>query len=229
MTVSILDIEGTICPILFVKDILFPYFLHHFESYLETVDFPITPHQNELASVLVQFPTTVTKEKSLLVAHIKQLVANDVKDSALKGFQGVVWKRGYERGEITAPLFEDAIAFIKNASPSNPIYIYSSGSVPAQKLLFSHANVDGTLADLTAYLSGYFDITTAGPKTDKSSYEKILRQINTESNDAVFYTDNVNEVKASLAAHIPTKLFIRPGNAPLAEEDLRHFDIIHSF
>lgn len=227
MVTSILDIEGTVCPISFVKNTLFPYFLQEFESYLDSVSFPINKDQNEVALAVAGFPNEYTSKKESLVEHIKQLVEKDVKDANLKAFQGIVWKKGYEKGEIKAPLYKDAIEFIQTSS--EPIYIYSSGSVAAQKLLFQHVDVKGQLTDLTKHLAGYFDITTAGSKHESSSYNKILEQIGKKGNEVIFYTDNVQEAKASTQAGLTTRLFIRPENPLPTEIEAATYITAHSF
>lgn len=72
------------------------------------------------------------------------------------------------------------------------IFIYSSGSVAAQKLLFGNSEH----GDLTSKISGYFD-TNIGMKQDKNSYEKIVKEIGCEPADILFLTDVVNGKKFS--------------------------------
>ena len=123
-------------------------------------------------------------------------------------------------------MYEDAIAFINR---SKSVYIYSSGSVGAQKLLFSHVDVNGALVDLTPKLKGYFDITTAGFKQEKDSYLKIAADIGCDPADVIFYSDNVLEVKAALEAGMASKVVVRPGNAELSESDKKSYECISSF
>lgn len=226
MAVLLLDIEGTVCPITFVKDVLFPYFLQQYSNYLEPLQFPIVKDQNDLAKVLLGFPYEVTQTKLSLTAHIDSLVKNDIKDPTLKAFQGIVWKMGYDKGDLKAPLYPDAIKLLESAEK---IYIYSSGSVPAQKLLFSHVDIDGKLVDLTPKLQGYYDITTAGFKQEKDSYIKIAQSIGCQPQDIVFYSDNVQEVSAALAAGMGGYVVVRPGNAPLTTQDRTTFQCIDHF
>jgi enolase-phosphatase E1 len=67
------------------------------------------------------------------------------------------------------------------------IYIYSSGSVDAQKLLFANS-VSG---DLLKFISGHFD-TKIGAKQDADSYISIVKELSTTADDVVFLTDVVN-------------------------------------
>lgn len=223
MPTVILDIEGTVCPISFVKDVLFPYFVKKAPEYLDTVDFPIKPTEG-LSTTLLGFPEEATKSKEALLAHINDLVSRDIKDVNLKAFQGTVWKEGYQNGEIKAPVYPDAIDLIKS---DNKVYIYSSGSIPAQVLLFKHVDVDGELKDLTSYISGYFDISTAGYKQEKASYEKITKEIGQEAGELTFYSDVAGEVDAAIEAGLKAVVVVRPGNAPLASPE--RYNIIHSF
>lgn len=226
MSILLLDIEGTVCPITFVKEELFPYFLAQYTSYLEPLQFPIVKHQNQLAQVLLAFPAEVVQTKESLVAHIDNLVKNDIKDPTLKAFQGTVWKLGYDKGDLKAPLYDDSIELLGSGKK---IYIYSSGSVPAQKLLFSHVNVNGTLQDMTPKLLGYFDITTSGFKQEKESYINIASSIGCQPNDIVFYSDNVREVSAALEAGMDAVVVVRPGNAPLTSHDRATYKCIDHF
>lgn len=222
MTIALLDIEGTVCPITFVKDVLFPYFLLKFPAYLQDLEFPLQP-QNDLAKILTGFPEQATLDAETLKLHIESLVAKDIKDPTLKAFQGVVWKLGYTNGDLKAPLYPDAIDYINRAKK---IYIYSSGSVPAQILLFKHVEVSGKLVDFTPKLSGYFDITTSGHKQESSSYTKILKDIGCGPSEVVFYSDNVKEVEAAIESGMRSKVVIRPGNAPIGEVQ---YDCITTF
>lgn len=203
----ILDIEGTVCPISFVKDTLYPYFLEQVPELVRTED-------ATLVALLSQFP--VEKNAAAWRAYIDELVRKDVKDSVLKQLQGHLWQKGYESGAIEAPVYADAVEFIKRHAPD--VYIYSSGSVKAQKLLFEHVRGSG---DLTGYLSGYFDINTAGKKTESASYRKIVAAIGAEGglDQITFISDNALELDAAAAAGIKTVLAVRPGNAEVAHAE----------
>lgn len=66
------------------------------------------------------------------------------------------------------------------------VYIYSSGSVAAQKLLFGHSEA----GDLLPKLSGHFD-TKIGLKQDAGSYVAIVKEIGVVANEVLFLTDVV--------------------------------------
>lgn len=257
--VVLLDIEGTICSILFVKDVLYPYFNQRFESILQQLEYPLVerpskellPHQdpkiselNDINNIVKQFPHS--NEYNELVLYIRNLVAKDIKDPVLKSFQGFIWKLGYEKGDLVAPIYEDAIRLIRTFSTGGKVYIYSSGSVKAQKLLFNYVNdvtehdggsgsTDGApifkVVDLNAYLSGYFDITTSGYKQDPSSYKNILNAVGYAHSPekVLFFSDNVDEIRAAKAAGLNALIVHRPGNNPVSNDDAQQFGLITNF
>ncbi len=226
----ILDIEGTVAPISFVKETLFPYFLKEVPSVLSKLQYPIDSNSNDPTTQIVSaFPTNITKDRNTLLCHINDLVNRDIKDSTLKSLQGYIWQKGYEDGSLKAPVYDDAINSIKSWNKEKKVFIYSSGSVKAQKLLFGYVDINGESADLNGYLSGYFDITTSGFKYEKSSYENITKDIGIDAENLLFLSDNVAEVKAALEAGLNSVIVIRPGNPELSSEDKSQFQVIHNF
>src|SRR5207244_11483289 len=97
----------------------------------------------------------------------------DRKSRCLKSLQGRIWEEGYKRGELRGQVFDDVPRALERwQKQEKKISIFSSGSVLAQKLLFTHA----TAGDLSRHISHYFD-TTAGSTTDKRSHQKIARVV----------------------------------------------------
>lgn len=229
----ILDIEGTICPITFVKNILYPYFCNKLPQVLQNLQFPLdTNDEDPIVETLLKLSPAINQSSELIVSHFQSLVDKDIKDPILKQLQGYIWKKGYEDGEIKAPIYLDSIKFIKTwtkINRNNKLYIYSSGSVKAQKLLFAYVNDNDTTIDLNEYISGYFDITTSGFKTEVQSYLNILKSIGKQSDasSVLFLSDNVKEVEAALKANMQSMIVIRPGNQPLSEQDMNN-KLIHS-
>lgn len=204
----LLDIEGTVCPISFVKDSLFPYFVAQLPQLIRQRG----SNDVKIDDALNSFEIT---ENAQLEQHILDLVARDVKDSKLKSLQGFVWQQGYMDGSIKAPIYRDAIDLISN--PENDIYIYSSGSVKAQKLLFQYAcdieDKEKKAIDLIPFIKGYFDITTSGPKIESQSYTNILNDIKMGPNESItFLSDNPLELDAAKKCNINVGLALRPGN-----------------
>ncbi|PTB48172.1 hypothetical protein M431DRAFT_501433 [Trichoderma harzianum CBS 226.95] len=208
--VLLLDIEGTVCPISFVKDVLFPYALDVLPTFLtEQWD------ESSFAEYRNAFPEEYRNDRSAFEAHVRDLVARDVKASYLKALQGYLWKKGYESGVLKAPLFPDVPPFITNAhAAGQKIMIYSSGSVPAQKLFFAHTTAQPP--DMSVLISDWFDTVNAGPKTDVASYTTILSHYPDISPTRwIFLSDNLNEVDAARQSGMHSVPAVRPGNAPL--------------
>ncbi|SMN18187.1 similar to Saccharomyces cerevisiae YEL038W UTR4 Protein with sequence similarity to 2,3-diketo-5-methylthiopentyl-1-phosphate enolase-phosphatases, involved in methionine salvage [Maudiozyma saulgeensis] len=208
----VLDIEGTVCPISFVKDALFPYFVEKVPVIVQNIE----QQSKVIRDIISQFNID---DKDALTKHILDLVAADIKDPILKQLQGYIWAEGYSSGEIKAPVYPDAVALIRR---HDNVYIYSSGSVKAQKLLFGHvADSDGKSINMNGEIKGYFDINTSGAKVDASSYTNILKDIKMEKTPekVLFLSDNPKELDAAKKAGLITGLAIRDGNAPVPNID----------
>ncbi|KAI9267974.1 2,3-diketo-5-methylthio-1-phosphopentane phosphatase [Phascolomyces articulosus] len=235
----VLDIEGTITPITFVKDVLFPYVSQGLDAFLDRnwgsadlesyVELLREQAQKDIDSGMkeaVVIPKEGTPEeiKAAIKKNIAWQMAADRKIGALKAFQGLMWKDGYAAGELRGEIYDDVIPLLKQwKSSGKPMYIYSSGSVPAQKLIVGYSDK----GDLTEYFSGYFD-TAVGLKIEAASYEKIAQEIGKNPSKILFVSDNIKEIQAAKQAGYQVVISERPGNAPLGPES-KEFKIITSF
>jgi enolase-phosphatase E1 len=132
-----------------------------------------------------------------VIALLKSWIDQDKKVKELKDIQGLIWKEGYAKGEYTAHLYPDVLpSFEKWKNSGIDLYIYSSGSIQAQKLLFSHTEH----GDITPLLSGYFD-TTTGAKKEFQSYKNIAKQIGIDPKLISFFTDSIDEAHAATDAN----------------------------
>lgn len=238
----VLDIEGTICPISFVKDELFPFFLKQLPNYLDKYSFPLedsNESMDDIEKILIQFPKEANQSKDLMIEYINDLVNRDIKDPVLKQLQGFIWENGYTTGSIMAPLFEDAIEAIKYWSAlCEGVYIYSSGSVKAQKLLLGNVKIVNEsnnsieCAQMNGLITDYFDTVNIGKKTEKESYEKILKKIGIDETDeeakkeVLFLSDNPLEVKAAIASGMSSYIVEKPGNYPLSDEERSKYRVV---
>lgn len=161
------------------------------------------------------FPEPAASSRAEFEASFAELVRADVKIAYLKALQGYLWRTGYESGEVKAPLFDDVAPALKAwVSAGIKIMIYSSGSVPAQKLFFAHT--DSQPGDLLPLISDWFDTVNAGPKTDAESYRKIQScHAEFAAQEWLFLSDNLHEVQAARDAGMQSLPVARPGNAPL--------------
>lgn len=223
----LLDIEGTVCQISFVKDVLFPYALTALESKL-----PALWACPSFQPYLEAFPATTRTDQSTFLEHIRSLISNDIKDSNLKNLQGYLWLSGYESGSIRCPLFPDVAPMLQKWHDAGLfIFIYSSGSVAAQKLLFQYTQDN---ADLRSLITGYFDTVNAGPKTLSTSYTHLIAKCNIDElkKDAhqwLFFSDRIEEVNAAVTAGMKVMVVSREGNAPISSTDRIHHQVIERF
>ena len=126
----------------------------------------------------------------------------------LKTLQGLIWE-GYLRTglQVSCP---DVVPVLRAWHAAGlRLYVYSSGSVVAQKVLFAHT-ADG---DLTPLFSGYFD-TTTGPKQERASYEAIARTTGDAPATMLFLSDVDAELDAARAAGMQTARLLRPADTP---------------
>lgn len=158
-----------------------------------------------------------------LVANVQWQIRHNRKTGALKTLQGHLWKSGYEKGALQGEMYKDVLPALQKWHASQlPVYIYSSGSRQAQRLIFGYSNE----GDLRPLLAGYLD-TNVGGKMEPSSYGQILETIGVEDASRVlFATDLLGEAEAASAAGLDAVLMLRPGNAPLPAHN---FATAHSF
>jgi enolase-phosphatase E1 len=175
------------------------------------------------------FPPEYKLSKDELAAHVRDLMQKDVKISYLKSLQGYLWQEGYASGQLKAPLFPDVPAKLSAWHKSGlKIMIYSSGSVPAQKLLFRYTNAKPS--DLTPLISDWFDTVNAGLKQEAKSYQTIGEahpEIPIEQ--WLFLSDIVKEVDAAIAAGMQSMVVHRTGNAELSGEVFKRLQVIETF
>lgn len=242
-TALLLDIEGTTTPITFVKDVLFPYIKEHLEDYLSAhweedeckqdvyllkKQIEEDMRQNRACLVHAVDQTVHTDEEKAIrevVDNVLWQMAADRKSTALKQLQGHMWRAAYTSGRIQGQVYEDVTPAIRRwRSHGLKVFIYSSGSVEAQKLLFEHS-VEGDVLDL---FDGHFD-TNIGAKVDSKSYKNIAERIGCDSEEITFLTDVTREAKAAEEAGVNVVVVVRPGNLELTEEEREHYHLIHSF
>jgi 2,3-diketo-5-methylthio-1-phosphopentane phosphatase len=206
MTRAILtDIEGTTSSISFVRDVLFPYARRALPGFVEAHG-----HEPEVRRWLdaVAVEAGGLCQDAMIVETLQGWIDQDRKHTALKALQGMVWEAGYRNADFTAPVYPDAAQTLQRwHSLGLPLYVYSSGSVPAQKLFFGHSDA----GDLTGLFSGWFD-TEVGGKREAASYTRIATEIGLAPHDILFLSDVVEELDAARAAGLHTMLVDRPAD-----------------
>ena len=206
--VILTDIEGTTSSISFVKNVLFPYarkalpgFVHEHGQQPQV--------RRWLDAVAVEIGGAC--QDSLIAETLQGWIDQDRKHTALKALQGMIWETGYRNGDFKAHLYPEVAAVLKGWHAAGlPLYVYSSGSVPSQKLFFGFS--EG--GDLTPLVSGWFD-TEIGGKREADSYRRIVASIGVPANVVLFLSDVVEELDAAREAGLQTRLLDRLADYPL--------------
>ncbi len=213
----LLDIEGTTTPVEFVYETLFPFARQHVREFVER-HFDSQEVRADVEALKDEHRADVLKgngppgwrddSAESAVGYVHWLMDQDRKSTALKSLQGKIWEGGYRGGRLRGQVYADVpAAFERWKKQGKGIYIFSSGSVLAQKLIFAHT----TEGDLTSYLDGYFD-TTTGAKTSAASYHSISAAIGHPAAEILFVSDVAAELDAAREAGMTTALCVRPGS-----------------
>jgi enolase-phosphatase E1 len=224
----LLDIEGTTTPISFVFDVLFPFARANVRDFLE-VEFELPHVRADIAGLREEYAGDVSQNLSppslssgtrnaeieSIVAYVHWLMDRDRKSTALKSLQGKIWQQGYRDKRLRSQVFPDVPRALERWHLAGlNVSIFSSGSVLAQKLLFSHTEA----GDLTGFLDCYFD-TTIGAKTLPESYQRIASALGFAPSKTLFVSDVVAELNASSSAGMSTVLCSRSGNPPQRSDE----------
>ena len=213
------DIEGTTSSLSFVKDVLFPYARAYLPGYVRThAREPAVRAELEAVSAAAGHKL----DDEAAIARLITWIDEDRKITPLKTLQGYIWQDGYARGDFLGHVYEDAVRHLRAWKQQGlALYIFSSGSVQAQKLLFAHT----AFGDLTPLFSGYFD-TTIGSKRERESYVHIAQSTGRAAGEILFLSDIREELDAAHAAGMQTCWLVRDGALPErpAHRVARNFD-----
>ena len=205
MTVSAIltDIEGTTSSIDFVHKVLFPYAGRNLPDYVRTHQ--TDPNVTSIAEDVRREANEPDADIERVIDVLLEWIRVDRKITALKTLQGFIWQHGYESGDFTGHIYDDAARCLREWSDGGvALYVYSSGSVGAQKLLFGHSDA----GDLRPLFSGYFD-TQVGHKGQVDSYRNISSQIALPAEDVLFLSDVADELDAAAEAGMQTMQLVR--------------------
>ncbi len=195
--ILLLDIEGTISSLSYVKEVMFPYSKSKLKSFLKE-----NAQKEEIRSLLKRLEEKVGRSLSVEEAAeiFEDWIEKDLKEPILKELQGHIWEIGFKSGELMGHIYEDAYEKIREwRSKGYKIYIYSSGSVKAQKLFFGNTKY----GDLTKLFDGFFD-TSIGSKREKDSYIAIAKTLGLKPEDFLFLSDVEEELDSASLAGMKT-------------------------
>lgn len=213
----LLDVEGTTSSIEFVHHVLFPYAARRLPAFLrERAGDPAV-------AALLDEARAEAGEPEADAGRVTQIllgwIAEDRKAAPLKALQGLVWERGYRDGDLIGHVYADTEpAFRRWRQRGAGVYIYSSGSVKAQQLLFGHSEA----GDLTPLIDACFD-TEVGHKRDRGSYGAIATRIGQPPDAILFLSDTAEELDAAAAAGLHTMQVardkpVRDGRHPVVRD-----------
>ena len=219
----LMDIEGTTSSISFVKDVLFPYFLLNIDDINKLSNIKEVKYAfGQVLRLVKQDENRDITTSEEVIFQLKKWCEQDLKITPLKTLQGILWQKGYQNGELLGHVYDDVPEMLENWNfLGKKMGIFSSGSVNAQKLLFSHS-VKG---NLSTYFSNYFD-TNIGSKRDSDTYSLITKQLALPSNRILFLSDVIEELAAADMAGMKTIQITREGNLQAWPQSVSDFSEI---
>lgn len=209
------DIEGTTSSIDFVYEVLFPYARERMQDYVQQQAAELS-EQLEAVRLEAQEPEA---EPARVAEILVQWMAEDRKATVLKDVQGKIWREGYLSGALQGHVYADAVSALQQWHAAGlQLYVYSSGSIEAQKLIFGYS----VAGDLTPLFTDYFD-TTSGAKRERESYLRIAEAIGLPAETILFLSDVVQELDAAKAAGMQTCGLAREGGALTGHQTVASF------
>jgi len=211
------DIEGTTSSIRFVHDVLFPYARSRMADFVRcnAEEVHVVPHLND-----VRMEAGADLDLEGVISQLVAWIDADRKATPLKVLQGMIWEHGYRSGDFTGHVYPDAARQLRAWHDAGiRLYVFSSGSVQAQKLLFGHSDA----GDLTPLFSGYYD-TRIGNKRDPAAYRAIVADIGLPAQDILFLSDISEELDAAHAADLHTVQLVRECTPDTAASHLQAAD-----
>lgn len=203
----VMDVEGTVGSLSHVREVLFPYARQRLARWVaENWEDGPCRSAAEQVRALTGRPDL---DRDGVVEALLAWADADAKVRPLKEVQGLVWAAGYRDGELHGHLYPDVPEALRRWRRQGIArFVFSSGSVDAQRQWFRHADV----GDASGLVDGYFDLATAGPKHDPDSYRSIARSIAYDPGRVLFLSDVEEELRAAAAAGWQAVGVRRPGD-----------------
>jgi enolase-phosphatase E1 len=169
-------------------------------------------HTENIGRIIFELELNLkSKRKFLYFFHAIQLV--------------FVWHH-YKNADYKAHIYNDAIQKLVEWREKNiKIFVYSSGSIQAQKLFFQYS----LYGDARSLFNDYFD-TTIGVKKNQDSYKKISQAIGISSGQILFLSDIESELNAAKNVGYDTCWVIRPDDSEVDIETIQSdHQVVSSF
>lgn len=205
LRVVLTDIEGTTSAIAFVKETLFPHAERALDGFLS-----VRAGEAEVAAILDEVRALAPGVEPAVA--LRGWMARDEKVTALKALQGLIWREGFESGEVVGHLWPDVAPCLRAWRAAGVrLAVFSSGSVAAQRLLFGHS----VAGDLGPLFDGFFD-TRTGAKREAASYGTIAAALGEAPGAVLFLSDVVEELDAARDAGMATCQLVRAADGTAA-------------
>ena len=205
----------------FVHDELFPYARQHIAEF-------VRHHAQDPAvgALLNDVCQEVGEDLSLdgMIEQLQDWMKEDKKITPLKALQGMIWQEAYTDGAFTGHVYKDAVEHLKKWHAQGILlYVFSSGTVKAQQLLFGFSDA----GDLTSLFQGYFD-TRMGNKRENLAYHAIAKEIDLSTADILFLSDIKEELDAAKSTGMQTVWLLRDGEPDVSavHQQVRDFSEI---
>ncbi|XP_054153091.1 enolase-phosphatase E1-like [Oppia nitens] len=210
----VMDIEGTTTDIHFVSQKLFPTLRKNMKQFLsDTFDTKETKEliqmlREEKRKAIPAVDNSGDKQKVVNSAESNILwqMNNKLKTTSLKTAELLCWVWVYKSAVIKAHVYKDVSnAFYEWKSKNGiKLYVYSSGIISAQKLLFANTE----MGNLHHLIDDYFD-STIGDKKDSKSYKNIASKIGVDVGKIIYITDSSSEATGAQTAGMKVMLIRR--------------------
>ncbi|MGI3776003.1 MAG: acireductone synthase [Janthinobacterium lividum] len=205
MRAVVVDVEGTTTPVSFVHEVLFPYARARLPALVRE-----RAGEPEVAAALAEVARVAPGRDALDV--LVGWMDGDVKAGPLKALQGVLWRGGYAEGVLRGRVYPDVAPALRAWRAAGvSLWVYSSGSVEAQRLIFGHSDA----GDLAGLFSGFFD-TGVGGKREAGSYAAIVEAVGVEAGEVLFLSDVAEELDAAEAAGVRACQVVRGEDGTVA-------------
>lgn len=217
------DIEGTTTSVSFVYEVLFPYFRANILLLKNHPSPSVKQALSETKKLALEMEHISLNTEEEVLAHLLKWCNEDKKITPLKTLQGILWKQGYESGELKGHVYDDVPLALKSWNEAGiNLGVFSSGSVHAQQLIFGYS----IFGDLRPYFSDYFD-TKIGGKREVVTYQKIAKLLNLAPNEILFLSDMKEELEAAKESDFQTIQLVRSGTNSAWESTTSNFTEIN--
>ena len=175
----LMDIEGTLISVAFVRDILFPFAKHRLAPFLqERRHDPDVLQWTTVCQDTIEHETGTRPTYEELPVMLTDWIDQDRKLAGLKALQGMIWDEGYRQGAFVPELYGDVLPALTNGGRAASAWEFTRlVREQAQRLLFAHTNV----GDVTS-LFEHFSIPASArkrplPATARSVGRSVCRPI----------------------------------------------------